>query len=102
MIRHVVLFNVRPTAGAEEVAAVVRAARELPDRIPGVRNLAVSAAFEAVQPPRFSHALTMEFADETALRAYLDHPVHQRFREVFYPVRDDFLIATLREIGGPD
>ncbi len=101
MIRHVVLFNVRPEASPGEVDAVVRAARAMPARIPAVRNLAVSTSFEAVQPPRYSHALTMEFADEAALRGYLDHPVHQAFRALFYPVRGDFLITTLREIAEP-
>ena len=98
MIRHIVLFNPRREATAAEIDAVVRAAGAMPDQIPGIRNFAVSTSFEVVQPPRYRYALTMEFDDEAALRAYIAHPVHQRFREIFVPLCEDRQVTSLREI----
>ena len=98
MIRHIVLFSPRADATAAETHAVIAAAKAMPTQIPGMHNAAVSRAFEVVQPSRFEYALTMEFADEAALRLYLDHPVHQAFRTIFIPLCADRQVTTLREI----
>ena len=98
MIRHIVLFNVLPTATPQAVAEVVHHATHSLSQIPGVRNLAVSTSFEVVQPPKYQYALTMEFASEAELQNYIEHPVHQEFRKLFFPIRDDFLVMTLREV----
>ena len=99
MIRHIVLFNPRPNATQAEIDAVVRAAQAMPGQIPGLRNFAVSTSFEVVQPPRYRYALTMEFDDEATARAYIDHPVHQRFRELFVPLCAERQVTTLREVA---
>lgn len=101
MIRHMVFFNVLPTASKEEVQAVVEYARTKLSQIPGVRNLAMSTTFEVVQPVSYQYGLTMEFENDEALQAYIAHPVHQEFRQIFFPIRDTFLVTDLREIGGP-
>jgi hypothetical protein len=102
VIRHIVLFNPREDAIQAEIDAVIRAARAMPGQIPGVRNFAVSTSFEVVQPPRYRYALTMEFDDEATARAYIDHPVHQRFREIFVPLCADRQVTTLREVGATE
>ena len=98
MIRHIVMFNVRPIATEEEVAAVVKAAKYSLTQIPGVRNLAIGKSFEVVQPPRYQYGLTMEFEDESALRFYIDHPIHQEFRKIFFPIREDFLVMDFKDL----
>ena len=100
MIRHTVLFNTKPAAKQEDIDAMTEAAPRLLGQIPGVRNLAIGATFEVVEPPRYRYGLTMEFDTEEAMRAYLPHPLHQQFRQLLVAVRDDYTIATLREIGG--
>lgn len=98
MIRHMVFFNVLPTASEEQLKAVIDHARTKLARIPGVQNLAVSTTFEAVQPVSYQYGLTMEFADRAALKAYIDHPVHQEFRQIFFPIRGTYLVTDLEEI----
>ncbi len=98
MIRHVVMFNLIPTATPEQVALLAQAAKYSLSQIPGVRNLALSSSFEAVQPPRYRYGLTMEFANEESLRSYLGHPIHQEFRKIFFPLRDDYLVMTFKEM----
>ncbi len=101
MIRHAVMFNLLPSATNEQFEAVARAARYSLTRIPGVRNLAISNSFEAVQPPRYQYGLTMEFDNEQVMRSYLDHPLHQEFRKIFFAIRDDYLVMTFKELEVP-
>lgn len=102
MIRHVVMFNLIPAASPKQAATLFKAAKYSLSQIPGVRNLAVSTSFEAVQPPCYRYGLTMEFADEKTLRSYLDHPIHQEFRKLFFPLRDDYLVMTSEEMEVPE
>lgn len=98
MIRHMVFFNVLPSASDEQIGAVIEHAQTKLAKIPGVRNLALSTTFEVVQPVAYRYGLTMEFADDAALRAYIEHPVHQEFRQIFFPIRDTYLVTDLREV----
>ncbi|MHB0871533.1 MAG: Dabb family protein [Chloroflexota bacterium] len=102
MIRHAVMFNLLPSATTEQFKAVARAAKYSLARIPGVKNLAISSSFEAVQPPAYQYGLTMEFDDEQVMRTYLDHPLHQEFRQIFFPIRGDYLVMTLKEMEVPE
>ena len=98
MIRHIVMFNTLQTASQEDLDAVIRSAKEDLSGIEGVKNLAVSTSFEVVEPPRYRYALTMEFDDEDSLHGYMVHPTHQRFRSIFFSIRDDFMIVDLKEL----
>ena len=101
MIRHIVLFNTSSTASQEDIDAVIKSAKEDLRGIEGVKNLAVSTSFEVVEPPAYRYALTMEFDDEDSLQGYMVHPTHDRFRSIFFAVRDDFMIVDLRELPEP-
>jgi hypothetical protein len=102
VIRHIVLFNPRQDATSEEIDAVLRAAAAMPGQVPGIRDFAVGESFEMVQPPRYRFALTMEFGDEATARAYVAHPVHQRFRELLVPLCEERQATTLRDLDpGP-
>ena len=101
MIRHIVMFNTLPTASQEDVDAVLKSAREDLSGIEGVKNLAVSTSFEVVEPPAYRYALTMEFEDDASLQNYMVDPTHDRFRSIFFAIRDDFMIMDLRELPDP-
>ena len=74
---------------AEEKATAFRSARQQLTQIPGVRNLAVGEAMSRYTQSPYQYALSMEFVDQAALALYMDHPLHQQFRKVFFPVRED-------------
>ncbi len=101
MIRHIVMFNTLPTARQEDVDAVLKSAQDDLRAIEGVKNLAVSTSFEVVEPPAYRYALTMEFEDDASLQSYMTHPTHDRFRSIFFAIRDDFMIMDLRELPDP-
>ncbi|MHB1132546.1 MAG: Dabb family protein [Chloroflexota bacterium] len=100
MIRHLVFFNLKQSATDADLAEIVRSAQQGLTRVPGVRNLAVSESLAASGQSSFRYALTMEFDDEVALAVYNDHPLHQEFRKVFAPRREN--VQVLDFVALPD
>lgn len=75
-VRHAVVFALHHPAGSPEEAAFLAALADLA-RIEGVRELQV---MREVSPKNdYTHAVTMEFDDEQAYRAYDADPRHQGF-----------------------
>lgn len=107
MLVHVVLF--RPKADLDEtdratlVGAIERAARD----IPGLRSFRVgsrtmrSAGYAALMP-EYPYLAIIEVADEAALAAYLEHPVHAELAAMFWRTSDaalayDFTLQDARD-----
>jgi hypothetical protein len=88
VIRHLVCFNLKELATEEQLAAILRSARQQLTAIPGVRNLDIGKALDTHSQAPYRYALTMEFADEASLAVYIDHPLHQEFRKVFAQARE--------------
>jgi hypothetical protein len=98
VIAHVVLFRLKPGLGAEArdglAAALVRAAQE----IPSIRQarlgsrITVGRSYEQLMTTDFPFAAILEFDDDTALKAYLDHPAHDELARRFYACFDQSLI----------
>lgn len=88
MIHHIVCFRFKEGTTSEQIDAAGYALRGMQAGIPEVRavrwgpNLATSAA-------EYSHILTVEFDDMSAVERYLDHPLHQRIvQDHLVPIRD--------------
>ena len=84
MIRHMVLFNLRPELETSDRDWLFDQIRGLA-QIPGVSRLAINKLLDARADwykPRISTdyawALTMEFDDEGGLYTYQQHPEHVR------------------------
>ncbi len=75
MIRHVVTFTWKPTAGAEQVAATIRALRGLRSEVGGMSYLAV-AEDAGLSEGNASAVLIADFADAEAFYRYAQDPVH--------------------------
>ena len=77
MITHLVLFRLKPGVARSDgrVAAAVEAMHRLPEQIPVIRSwqhgFNVTADAEA-----WDYALRADFAGESELHAYFDHPAH--------------------------
>ena len=81
MIRHIVLIKCKPDVSQMEIDEVFAALAALKDTIPGI------LAFEAGEnnSPEgiargYTHAFTMDFADEQARDNYLPHPEHEKVK----------------------
>jgi hypothetical protein len=82
MLRHMVLFNLKPDVAASERDALFDQVRKLSD-IGSVRSLAITRLLEPADPEYrghmssdFGYALLIEFDDEAGLYAYQKEPDH--------------------------
>jgi hypothetical protein len=83
MICHLVLFRPKPTLTSEEreelIASLQRAVEGIPSitrtRI-GRRLLLNRPGYETQMAEHYEYSAILEFASESDLRAYLDHPAH--------------------------
>jgi hypothetical protein len=82
MIRHIVLFNLKPEIETADREWLLGQIRDLAN-IPGVKGLAVGKLLEPREDwykariaPDYGWALSMEFEDEDALYGYQTDPYH--------------------------
>jgi hypothetical protein len=105
VIAHVVLFRPRATlqeaerdtfldalAAALETISVIKRAHV------GRRRL-MGRAYDRTAPD-FPYAAILEFEDDADLRAYLDHPAHERLGVQFYTASDAALAIDFELIDG--
>jgi hypothetical protein len=77
-VKHIVLAQVDPAAGASEVKEVFSSLAALKDQIAGILDFAGGPNVGTEGLDRgYTHGFVMTFADEASLKAYLPHPAHQ-------------------------
>lgn len=76
MIRHVVVFDWKPEATAEQIAAVPEALAGLPAAIPEIRNYQVGSDI-GVSEGNMGFAVVADFDDVDGYLVYKDHPAHR-------------------------
>lgn len=77
MLRHVVMANFKDEVGQHDRDEFARKVPEILGQIPETRNLFVARASEVEGKPRYAVALFIDFDSETALKSYLDNPIHR-------------------------
>jgi hypothetical protein len=78
-LQHIVLFSYPREPSAEDAAEIRSYIAEWPAAIPGIDALRFGADLTGARTRGYHFLLYMEFADADSLRAYQQHPVHQRF-----------------------
>jgi stress responsive alpha/beta barrel protein len=91
VIRHIVLFTLKPEA-ADELPALLAALQELRATVPQVLDLACGLNL-AASP--YTAALTVDVASELALEEYRAHPEHQPVLELLRAVADRIDVADV-------
>jgi hypothetical protein len=101
VITHVVLFRLKPGLTEETreglAEALSRAARE----IPSIRQarlgsrITVGRSYEQLMTADFPFAAILEFDDVPALKAYLDHPLHEQLAQRFFSCIEQALMYDL-------
>lgn len=88
MVRHLIVFNTE--APEAEVQGMFEQARRVLGQIPGVVGFELGKAVG--ESPRYRYLLMVDFADESVITLYRDHPLHQQFAsKVFRPMAPDRL-----------
>jgi hypothetical protein len=77
MIRHVVMFRLKPEASAAQVEEFLADLRSLPGIIPEVRGFSVGRDI-GVNAGNFDVAASVDFENQDGYLAYRDNPEHQR------------------------
>jgi len=93
VIEHLVCFKMKADAPAEAIDGLLNALRQLPSRVPGIRELTCGANFSA-RGQGFTHGLLVRFGSRADLEAYARHPEHQRVvAENVQPVVETLLVV---------
>ncbi|MCP4397738.1 MAG: Dabb family protein [bacterium] len=90
MIRHIVLMKCKADASQEQLNEMFAALKGLTDSIPGILAFEGGADNSPEQIARgYTHAFSMDFADEETRERYLPHPAHKKAQEKMRVVLDD-------------
>ena len=107
MIAHVVLFRPKQSLSADDRRALMDALAHALANIPLIkradigRRKTLGRQYDAINSIQFPYAAILEFESEADLRAYLDHPAHQRLGEQFY-LTSEVALAFDFEMLGPE
>ncbi len=89
MLFHIVLFRPRPNLTDAERQAFIDAMIDARRQIPSIRRFHVGQRittgreYERAMTTDFTFAAVIEFDDLDGLRAYLEHPAHERIGRLF-------------------
>lgn len=89
MIKHIVLYNLKPDVDKEASVKLIAFLLEpLVGQIPGLQHLEIRRAYNGVD-----YALYSEFESREALAAYAVHPLHLAAKEQFFHLLDKRVAA---------
>jgi hypothetical protein len=92
-LMHVVAFQFKPTAKAEEIDAVVQAFRALKSKIPQIQTFEWGTNVSPEKHDKgFTHAFTLSFTSDKDRDAYLVHPDHKAFGKSLGPILADVFV----------
>ena len=81
MVKHIVLYTLKPGTDKETAVAIIREALEtLAGQIPGLLHMEIRAAYHG----GMDYALYSEFESKQALADYAVHPLHKQAKEKFF------------------
>ena len=106
MIVHAVLFRPRPDLTAEQRASLVDAFSAALREISVIRRSSVGErithgrGYERLMRTNYSHAAFLEFDDVAGLRAYLEHPAHERLGQLFFETFEEALMYDFETKDG--
>ncbi|WP_018969967.1 Dabb family protein [Rubritalea marina] len=91
--RHIVLFQFKASAGAEQIADIEQAFMALKSKIEVIESMEWG---QNVSPEGLndglSHAFSLTFASKEGLEQYLPHPAHQAFGEQLRPILEKAVV----------
>ena len=89
-IVHVVTLKWKAEATPEQRQKALDGVKMMATEIPGIKNVWLKTI--KVQGPNaqtpFDSAFVMEFVDEAAFKAYVAHPAHKKWEDIYIPLRD--------------
>lgn len=102
MLRHVVLFSFKASAGRAEVAEIETAFTRLPSQINLIQEYEWGTDVSPEGIARgYTHCFLLSFASATDRDAYLVHPAHQAFVASLQSVLEQALVIDYWAVASP-
>ena len=83
MIKHVVLFNIKPGTSQEQFDAMVAGYNSMKGVIPELMSWSMGPNLRA--DGEFAHAMVAVVENMETLKRYVDHPLHQQVSTEAWP-----------------
>ena len=83
---HVVAIKWKVEATEADKERALQGVQEMAASIPGIKNIWLKA--DRVQPRDYHTAFAIEFESRAAADAYVDHPAHRAWENIYLPIRE--------------
>jgi hypothetical protein len=107
MIGHLVFFNAKPEATADQLRSFARAISEACRQIPAIHRVQIGRRVSVdVGHPRsfgektYNYAAIFEFADTAALKQYLNHSLHHELGRMFWEMCESTTVVEVELADG--
>ena len=93
MIRHLLLMRFNAAISHQQLAIIQHGFESLEHSIEGVSGVEWGENNSPEGKNQgYTHSVIMNFRDETARQAYLDHPEHTKVKALFRPYLEDIIV----------
>lgn len=107
MIGHLVLFNPRPEATAEQLRSFARAISDSCQQIPSIARVQIGRRVEidggyarSFGEKTYQYAAILEFGEAQALQQYLNHPLHRVLGRMFWEMCESTMVIEVELVDG--
>lgn len=85
---HVITVKWKSDATPARIEKAIHTAQSLPSVYPGITKVWTKAIKKQL-PEGYTNVIVMEFANEAALKSYVDSPAQKKWYEVYMPIREE-------------
>jgi hypothetical protein len=86
-ILHIITVQWKADSTAEQRQAAINGVKDMASQIPGVTNVWL----KTIKVQDKDAVIVMEFKDQAAFDAYVAHPAHKKWEEIYIPIREQSL-----------
>lgn len=85
---HVITVKWKSDASQAQIDRALQTVAVLPSKYPGIKHVWTKPIKKQI-PEGYSTIIVMEFADESALKQYVDSPAQKSFYDAYMPIREE-------------
>lgn len=85
---HVITVKWKSDASQTQIDKALQVVAALPSKDPGIKHVWTKPIKKQI-PEGYNTVIVMEFADESALKHYVDSPAQKSFYEAYMPIREE-------------
>jgi Stress responsive A/B Barrel Domain len=83
-ILHIITVQWKADSTPEQRQAAIDGVKTMASQIPGITNVWLNK----IKVQGKDNVIVMEFKDQAAFDAYVDHPAHKKWEEIYLPIRE--------------